>query len=320
MALGRSSNRFFKIEPTATESGQLDEAGFMDTFHRACEKARYNAEQYLREALLILQLVLPPWSYHIRRMDESLNHERNSLDTLGQLHRLAGIAPFHVLLQSSLVVDIVMGWYNSSKENHNLPLGVHSQYCFRDFDWPLNSYPVIDHRHHFRMWIQVDGSLPTFPNAVPLIGLAVPSLSRANTGRPRLDAIPLSYTDLYAQVSDLLPNCELCAFCMVCGEVMNANGGGECTRHCYICGGGAGILFLLQECISLLIYKEKATYFHSPYVDSHGETHMSRGRPLNMDMERYRTLCSLYCGHTLRQQVISERSKSTRHHVIANFY
>ena len=300
----------------------LDEPTFMRDFSEACHSARKNAEQFLRDALLILQLAMTQWSDHIKRTDEKLRRECGSLDTLEQLQRLVGIAPLKELLQSSLVCEIIVGWYNAVKETPFLSSDLNSnfRFCIREIDWPLNKLMIIDHGRYPEKFAKSETSLPEHANTVPLIGLALPSLLRVNTGRPRLHAVPLSYTDLYAQVSVLLPSCDQCAFCFICGQVLNASGSGECTRHSYVCGAGAGIFFLLQECVSILMYKEKATYFHSPYVDSHGETHMSRGRPLNIDIERYETLVGLYSGHLLRQQVISERSKSSRQNIISNYY
>jgi len=321
-ALGYSNNKrsdgSYKLE--SNHSPSLEESRFMNEFTQACQRARMNAEPFLRDALLILQLAMPPWSDQIRQTDEKLARDGNTLETLEQLQLLIGMAPLKELLQSSLVCDIVGGWYSASKETSSLCPEFNLHYSIREVDWPLNQVMIIDHSRYPKGLIQSEISLPEPNNTVPLMGIAVPSLLRVNTGQPCLDAVPLSYTDLYAQVSDLLPTCDQCAFCFLCGQVLNAGGAGECTRHAYICGGGAGIFFLLQECVSLIIYREKAAYFHSPYVDSHGETHMSRGRPLNIDMDRYETLRGLYCGHLLRQQVISERSKSTRQTIISNYY
>lgn len=136
---------------------------------------------------------------------------------------------------------------------------------------------------------------------------------------PRIDMLPSSYTDLYARLGSLCPDFEQTAVCLVCGSVLNAGGKGECTKHAQKCGGGAGIFFLLQECIGLMLHGNKAAYIHSPYVDSHGETPHYRGRPLNLDMERYRILQELWTSHTLRAQVIAERG-SSRQVIIANFY
>ena len=102
-------------------------------------------------------------------------------------------------------------------------------------------------------------------------------------------------------------------------QVFNAAGKGECTRHANTCGGGAGIFFLLQECDALIMHGLKAAYFDSPYVDFYGETPRYRGRPLNLDLDRYHTLRSLWSGHLVREKVIAKRA-STRQVIIANFY
>ena len=102
-------------------------------------------------------------------------------------------------------------------------------------------------------------------------------------------------------------------------QVLNAAGKGECTKHAYTCGGGAGIFFLLQECVGLIMHGLKAAYVHSPYVDFYGETPHYRGRPLNLDLDRYRILRSLWSGHLVREKVIAKRA-STRQVIIANFY
>jgi hypothetical protein len=294
-----------------------DNAEFMVKFSNVCERARKNGEQFLRHALLILQLAMPSWTDQIQQTHIKMIRDGNSLDTLEQLLLLIGIAPIQELLQSPLVCDIMEDWYSASKVktiSHELNVSI------REVNWPMTQSMIIDHSLYPAGLIQSEILLPKSDNTVPLFGIALPSLLRVNTGLPRLDAVPLSYTDLYARVSELLPFCDQCAFCFLCGQVLNAGGVGECTKHANICGGGVGIFFLLQECVSLIMYREKAAYFHCPYVDSHGETHMSRGRPLNIDLERYETLRGLNCGHLLRQQVISERSKSTRHTIISNYY
>lgn len=137
--------------------------------------------------------------------------------------------------------------------------------------------------------------------------------------RPRLFKLPTSYTDLYAELAGLCPDCEQIALCLVCGEVLNANGKGECTRHSFKCGAGATIFFLLQECQGLIMHGDKAAYVQSPYVDSHGETPQFRGRPLNLDLDRYDIFRELWSGHSVRQKVVKER-ESLRQVIIADFY
>ena len=140
-----------------------------------------------------------------------------------------------------------------------------------------------------------------------------------NNNRPRVSMMPTSYTDLYAELSQLLPDSEQTAVCLVCGEVLNAGGRGECTRHSYKCGAGAGMFFLLQECAGLIMHNGKAAYIHSPYVDSHGETPQYRGRPLNLDLDRYGHLHEVWSGHNIRQQVLAER-ESSRQIIVDGFY
>ncbi len=101
--------------------------------------------------------------------------------------------------------------------------------------------------------------------------------------------------------------------------MLDASGKGECTKHAFKCGGGAGIFFLLQECVGLIIHGVKAAYIHSPYVDSHGETPQYRGRPLNLDADRYSLLQMLWSGHGVREKVVAERG-TTRQVIIPNFY
>ena len=137
--------------------------------------------------------------------------------------------------------------------------------------------------------------------------------------RPRLFKLPTSYTDLYAELASLCPDCEQIALCLTCGEVLNANGKGECTRHSFKCGAGASIFFLLQECQGLIMHGGKAAYVQSPYVDSHGETPQFRGRPLNLDLDRYDLFRELWSGHAVRQKVVKERG-SLRQVIIADFY
>jgi hypothetical protein len=155
--------------------------------------------------------------------------------------------------------------------------------------------------------------------SVPLIGGHAMELSSKSNSRPRVARIPTSYTDLYAELGQLLPDSEQTAVCLVCGEVLNAGGKGECTRHSFKCGAGTGMFFLLQECAGLIMHNGKAAYIHSPFVDSHGETPQYRGRPLNLDLDRYHHLHEVWSGHAVRQQVVAERGGS-RQVIVPDFY
>lgn len=225
---------------------------------------------------------------------------------------------------------------------------------FRVYDWPLESCRDIeDHGQAERNTkekgisdlkqkpeetpMEIDSPVdPTNPTArpsapAPLVsfsskknvkligGYALGDNTMVITARPRISMVPTSYTDLYAELSQLLPDGEQTAVCLVCGQVMNAGGRGECTKHSYECGAGAGMFFLLQECAGLIMHNGKAAYIHSPYVDSHGETPQYRGRPLNLDLDRYGHLNEVWSGHSIRQQVLAER-ESSRQIIVDGFY
>jgi hypothetical protein len=98
-----------------------------------------------------------------------------------------------------------------------------------------------------------------------------------------------------------------------------AGGKGECTKHALKCGGGAGMFFLVQECVGLIMHGTKAAYVPSIFVDSHGETPQYRGRPLNLDPQRWSLLQDMWCSHSVREKVINERS-TTRQVIIPNYY
>lgn len=155
---------------------------------------------------------------------------------------------------------------------------------------------------------------------VSLLGGFSPETRQAKRDdHPRVRMIPISYTDLYAELGTLMPECEQTAVCLICGEVLNAGGKGECTQHSYKCGAGSGMFFLLQECSGLIVHKKNAAYIHSPYVDSHGETPQYRGRPLNLDLDRYELLREVWFSHGVRQKVVAERA-SARQVILNDFY
>ena len=76
----------------------------------------------------------------------------------------------------------------------------------------------------------------------------------------------------------------------------------------HYCGVGSCVVFFLQVCVGLVLHGWRlAAYVHSPYVDSHGVTPQYRGRPLNLDLDRYNLLHEMWSGHTVRQNVVAER-------------
>ena len=108
----------------------------------------------------------------------------------------------------------------------------------------------------------------------------------ATIQKPRLKALPDSYTKLHGLIVNAC-DYEYPAICLVCGQVLDAGGSGGCTEHTTTCCPEGGVIFLLQDCTILLMYASRASYFTSPYIDSHGEKHRHfKGRPLHLDEKR----------------------------------
>jgi len=136
--------------------------------------------------------------------------------------------------------------------------------------------------------------------------------------RPELIPLPKAYTELHTELTSRITS-EHPAICLVCGEVLCAEGKGACTRHAVGCGAGIGIFFLLQECSLLFVHGPRACYFASPYVDAYGERHgQFRGRPLFLYPARIEVVRRLWATHAIADQVV--QSRSTSRQIIRNSY
>ncbi|ETM37636.1 hypothetical protein L914_15850 [Phytophthora nicotianae] len=147
--------------------------------------------------------------------------------------------------------------------------------------------------------------------------------------RPRLIDLPTQYDELYSEMAGR--KCTRCekapcdpGLCLICGEYLCCGDScctrafmphgppvGECTRHAAECGGGVGIILLLEQCRIAIIGGSMAAYFPSPYVDAYGEEDigLQRGRPLRLDMARYRYLESLWLNHRIFTEVSRQRNQ-----------
>ncbi|TMW60533.1 hypothetical protein Poli38472_000575 [Pythium oligandrum] len=146
---------------------------------------------------------------------------------------------------------------------------------------------------------------------------------------PRLIDLPVQYDELYSMMSGR--QCTRCnkapcdpGICLICGEflccgdscctspfVTHGPAVGECTRHAAECGGGIGIVLMLDQCRVAVIGGSMAAHFPCPYVDAHGEEDvgLQRGRPLRLDMARYRYLESLWVNHRIFLEVSRQRNQ-----------
>ncbi|KAI9917590.1 hypothetical protein PsorP6_012818 [Peronosclerospora sorghi] len=136
---------------------------------------------------------------------------------------------------------------------------------------------------------------------------------RERKRRTRLIELPLQYDELYSSMTRR--HCTRCmktpcdsVLCLVCGDYLccgdscctlafmtHGSPVGECTRHAADCGGGAGIVLLLERCRVALVGRSMAAYFPSVYVDSHGEE--------DVGLARYAHLESLWRTHRIFTEV-----------------
>lgn len=282
---------------------------------QACESAKQLGRDFLCYTGFILQILLPKAIIAFDSLKNISNREDKTLDMLMEVFKMSDL---YQMASYPLVSEIISNWYKDSLPNDNtsdLERRLTESRPYEVHDWPNVHYDDPDIMSNTPISVTDKKIFPLFRGHCYRI-----ESGRLETNDKCIQYIPSSYTDLYAALGKIHPDTELTAVCFVCGLVLDASGKGECTRHTFQCGGGCGIFFLLQECICLAIYKEKAAYFPSPYVDSHGETPQFRGRPLNVDPVRYDFLHELWSGHTLREHVISERQKSTRNILINSNY
>jgi len=281
------------------------------------EVAKGAAVEFLRDISVIMQILTP----NVFSKNSTL-HETKMRSDLTPTVVLKSLLTIHDFdfdiiansLKSDLLIDVIANWYiDASRRKQEFPnrIGLDfPEFFFRGMDWPET--PFGD-----RFDLESSRMMPS--TALPLLGGCKLASRRLQEGSLcQISWLPKSYTDLYAELGSVCPDSDQTALCLVCGQVLNASGKSECTKHAFKCGGGAGIFFLLQECVGLIMHGVKAAYIHSPYVDSHGETNF-RGRPLNLDLDRYNILLNIWSGHLTRERVVAERV-STRTVIIANFY
>jgi hypothetical protein len=246
----------------------------------AIESAKIESIAFLRDMSLICQMLIPNIFFTYQACYPDVQHTDSIaiLKCYTSLFKLEGQSE---MLDGHLLQEIMKFWYaQSTRKNAN-----------------QLEFPRVYHGTTWPVTVDRNGTsaIPTNipPTSLPLLGNRCLTNVEEMNSHPRIFHLPKSYTDLYAKLSEMCPDNEQTALCLVCGRVLNAGGKGECTRHAYKCGAGAGIYFLVQECVGLIIHGQKAAYVHSPYVDFYGETPQYRGRPLNIALDRYNIMQGL---------------------------
>jgi len=297
--------------------GRESEEAFLDTTNsdanliksqilKGIDAAKGAAVSFLLDVAVIVQILVPNIFSDTAMHPDSCGS--SDLDAMKRLMELIRMESIQDIIQSDLVQLVIKSWYikATEKESSQLQSPPHINYE----TWPVARGELRDQHS------TANDEVP--PHCTPLLGY--PSrTSHTDSDSCRITCLPKSYTDLYAQLSALCPDNDQIALCLICGSVLDAGGKGECTKHALKCGAGGGVFFLVQECVGLIMHGTKAAYVPSIFVDSHGETPQYRGRPLNLDPRRWSLLQDMWCSHSVREKVISERS-TTRQVIIPNYY
>jgi hypothetical protein len=161
-------------------------------------------------------------------------------------------------------------------------------------------------------WFECEQSLPEKEVYIETVAVLSRTDRFSSLKDLRLIRLPDSYTKLHGDILSM-SSYEYPAICLTCGAILNADGQGLCTKHGLHCSPEAGVFFLVQDCIIVLLFRKKAAYFPSPYVDSYGERHRHfKGRPLFLDQKRMDIVHKLRTDHGIPREVIKNRSSSAR--------
>ncbi len=170
---------------------------------RSAKRAGY---QYLCSATLILQVLAPSFVLNSTGQNDDQQYNEEWLYEVMNIS-LAG------MLNSSVVCEIIRNWYSASRPRiqlNALQKRLDCPFKFRAYDWPC----MYDDRGESGRSNNISSS-----TSLPLLQGFL-QIGRAKSETPRIKVLPISYTDLYAELNRIARNCfESISVCLVCGEV-----------------------------------------------------------------------------------------------------
>ena len=172
-----------------------------DTMLNAILKAKEDGDQFLSSACLILQILSPNSVSLFEQCEFGASNQ--------VLYKMMNI-DIEKMISSPLVRDIVCNWYNAARpslEHDALKMRLQCKFKFNAFTWPsVSTYGVqtiYNQKKH--------GKTPLLQR--------ITVVDEKIDHKSRIEALPTSYTDLYAEMSKFAPSGETSALCLVCGEV-----------------------------------------------------------------------------------------------------
>lgn len=183
---------------------QKDADAISSQISQAIDSAKEEAAAFLRDLSLICQIIIPNifCSHPINQQDDDTTRESKHL--FERYAELLGMEDLRAMLKSDLLEEIMMSWYSQStgKATNKLEF----PRVFHGLTWPVEHCTS-------------PKDMP--PTCLPLLGNG--SFEKAAEDEAdalsRILYLPKSYTDLYAELSEMCPDCEQTALCLVCGQV-----------------------------------------------------------------------------------------------------
>lgn len=192
----------FELAPPTLRVNPSDIDGITSHILHAIEAAKNEVISFLKDLAVICQLLIPN-SFCLKEQSQHDSQVvESTIKTIKRYMALFNLESHRILLQSNLLQEVMKSWYARSTGNSTNQLD--SPRMFHGITWPVPSCVG-------------EPDIPT--NCVPLLGNSFSAMSSGNGLLPRISCLPKSYTDLYATLSELYPDCEQTSVCLVCGQV-----------------------------------------------------------------------------------------------------
>ena len=170
----------------------------------AIESAKLHAIEFLRDLAVIVQVLIPN-IFATFEISEPKAGKDNVIIILKSFMTIFQFESILTLLKSPLVHEVLKSWYQEATENN--PKQIETPKIFQGVTWPQT--PVAS----CKSGLDENSSL-----VVPFLGYC--DAAKVDTAPLcQLSYLPKSYTDLYAELVTLCPDCDQIALCLVCGEV-----------------------------------------------------------------------------------------------------
>ena len=187
----------FKPAPPMHCPPSTDEEEVLSHVLHAVEAAKTEVIAFLRDIALICQLLIPNIFCANVECRHDSQERYSAIELFNRYMELFNMENHQLMLESDLLQDIMKSWYAGSIGTSTKRLDFPR--AFHGMTWPVTTSVN-------------NPEIPT--NSVPLLGNTI-GIGLSS----RILHLPKSYTDLYATLSEIYPDSEQTAVCLVCGQV-----------------------------------------------------------------------------------------------------